>query len=153
MFLKNLNLIHALFTVLLAAFFIYAGVKKFIPKPPRSEDKVALVEAVSSGIYAPPVAFKLTMKSFSQNGFLKMVGVFQILAGLMMLIPQTRLAGLLLLLPVILNIFTLHLFLDNRSDENIETGLFLTLTIFLMAFYYKKIVAMVWISKQKQYSF
>lgn len=46
MFLKNLNLVHALSTILLAAFFIYAGVKKNIPKPPRSEDKVALVEAV-----------------------------------------------------------------------------------------------------------
>ena len=152
MFLKNLNLIHALFTVLLAAFFIYAGVKKFIPKPPRSEDKAALVEAVSSGVYAPPIAFKLTMKSFGQTGFLKMVGVFQILAGLLMLIPQTRLAGLLLLLPVILNIFTLHLFLDNRPDENMETGLFLALTVLLIAFYYKKIAALLWIGKQ-QHSF
>ena len=152
MLLKNLNLIHALFTVLLAAFFMYAGVKKFIPKPPRTEDKVALVEAVSSGIYAPPVAFKLRMKSFGQTGFLKMVGVFQILAGLLMLIPQTRLAGLLLLLPVILNIFTLHLFLDNRPGENIETGLFLALTALLIVFYYKKIAALVWIEKQ-QHSF
>lgn len=76
-----------------------------------------------------------------------MVGVFQILAGLFMLIPQTRLAGLLLLLPIILNIFTLHLFLDNRPDENIETGLFLMLTVALIAFYYKKIAALVWIGK------
>lgn len=151
MFLKNLNLIHALFAVLLALFFMYAGVKKFIPKPPRPEDKVALVEAVSSGVYAPPVAFKLTVKSMGQTGFLKMVGVFQILAGLLMLIPQTRLGGLFILLPVILNIFTLHLFLDNRPDENIETGLFLALTVLLIAFYHQKI-AMLWISK-KQHSF
>ncbi|MDB5257948.1 MAG: hypothetical protein JWM14_2643 [Chitinophagaceae bacterium] len=149
MFLKNLNLIHGLFAVLLALFFIYAGAKKFIPKPPRSEDKIALVEAVSSGVYAPPVAFKLTMKSMSQTGFLKMVGVFQILAGLLMLIPQTRLTGLLLLLPVILNIFTLHLFLDNRPDENIETGLCLALTVVLIAFYYQKIVTLVWIKKNQ----
>jgi uncharacterized membrane protein len=149
MLLKNLNLIHALFAVLLGAFFMYAGVKKFIPKPPRSEDKVALVEAISSGEYTPPVAFKLTMKSMSQTGFLKMVGVFQILAGLLMLIPQTRLAGLLLLLPVILNIFTLHLFLDNRPDENIETGLFLGLTALLIAFYYQRIATLVWIKKQQ----
>lgn len=152
MFLKNLNLIHALFTVLLAAFFLYAGAKKFIPKPPRVEDKVALIEAVSAGEYTPPVAFKLTMKSFSQTGFLKLVGVFQILAGLLMLIPQTRLAGLLVLLPVILNIFTLHFFLDNRPDENIETGLFLALTVALIAFYYNKIVPLIWIKKD-QHSF
>ena len=83
---------------------------------------------------------------------MKLVGVLQILAGLLMLIPQIRLAGLLVLLPVILNIFTLHLFLDNRPEENIETGLFLALTAVLIAFYYQKIVTLVWIKKD-QHSF
>jgi hypothetical protein len=51
----------------------------------------------------------------------------------------TRLAGLLLLLPIIFNIFFMHIFFDNRLDENIITGSILILTIFLCGFYMKNI--------------
>src|SRR6218665_2441720 len=137
---KIISYTHAVFTVILALFFFYAGVQKFIPKPPRPIDKTAVVSAIENDYLESPVSFMLTMRSMKQSGFLYVIGVFQILAALLMLIPKTRLSGLLLLLPIITNIFMLHFFMDNRLHENVETGILLTLTALLSAYYYKTIL-------------
>ena len=44
------------------------------------------------------------------SGFLDMISLIQILAGILIIIPITRLAGLLTLLPIIFNIFFMHVF-------------------------------------------
>jgi hypothetical protein len=74
-----------------------------------------------------------------QSGFLRMISFFQIFAGLLMFFPKTRLLGLLFLLPMIFNIFFMHVFFDNRIDENIVTGGLLVLNLILCSFYYKRI--------------
>lgn len=82
---------------------------------------------------------------------MKFIGLFQIIAGALMFLPQTRMAGLLLLLPIILNIFLMHVFFDNRAHENIETGRLLGVNIVLLLFYYKELAALVWQKKKKFY--
>ncbi len=130
---------HAIVVLLFGAFFIYAGVKKFIPKdrPANEQAQVELGQAVSSDVFEKPDTFKLTMKSMKKSGFLKVVGVIQILAGLLMILPRTRLIGLGILLPITANIFLLHLFMDNRMDENIETGIYLLVNLLLILYYVK----------------
>ena len=46
--------------------------------------------------------------------------------------------GLLTLLPIIFNIFFMHVFFDNRVDENIETGFLLVINIILLLKYKKQ---------------
>ncbi|KAA5536108.1 hypothetical protein F0919_00100 [Taibaiella lutea] len=135
------SIIHFILSAGLALFFIYAGVKKFLPKEqtPNPSAKSELVAAIQNDHYASPVPFKLAVKMLKVSGFLKMVGVLQILSGLLILFPKTRLGGLIFLLPVTLNIFFIHLFMDNRMDENIETGIFFTLNLLLLLAYSKKI--------------
>lgn len=132
---------HALLAVCLAAFFIYAGMKKFTPKnrPVNVEMQQEMGQQISDSNYKSPTTFKLTTKSMSESGFLKVVGILQILSGLLIFIPKTRLIGLGVLLPVTINIFLLHLFMDNRPDENIETGLFLGLNLVLIIYYWKRL--------------
>ena len=89
--------------------------------------------------YEAPVGYKITMNTMRQSGFLRMIAFFQIIAGLLMIIPKTRLIGLLLLLPIIFNIFFMHVFFDNRIDENIVTGIILSMNLILCSFYYNKI--------------
>lgn len=109
-----------------------------MPKAPKGKaDNQALVKAVYENQYEPPVTFKLTLKSMSASGFLKLVGVLQILSSLLILLPRTRLIGLLALLPVTTNIFCLHFFMDNRPGENLETGAYLALNLLLLAYYLK----------------
>ncbi len=141
---KNvIGYVHAAFTVILALFFLNAGVKKFIPKPPRPIDIAVVTSALEKDALEKPVSFQLTMRAMKQSGFLYIIGVFQILAALLMLWPKTRLVGLLLLLPIITNIFLLHFFMDNRMGENIETGLLLTLAAVLTAYYYNRLLPLI----------
>lgn len=131
--------IHTLLTILLGLFFIYKGVDK-LPIKLKDISKQEIVETIiEKDSYEAPVGYKITMNTMRQSGFLRLISVFQIIAGILMIVPKTRMAGLLLLLPIIFNIFFMHVFFDNRMDENIVTGTLLALNLSLCSYYYKKI--------------
>lgn len=131
--------IHTFLTIILALFFIYKGIDK-MPIKLKDISKEEIVETIiEKGSYEAPVGYKITMNTMRQSGFLRLISVFQILAGILMIISKTRMAGLLLLLPIIFNIFFMHVFFDNRMHENVETGLLLLLNLILCSFYYKKV--------------
>lgn len=128
----------------LGIFFIYKGVSKLSSDKLKTIDKKLVSEyIIENDSYAPPVGYKIVMNTFKQSGYLAFVSIFQIVAGLLIIIPLTRLAGLLLLLPIIFNIFFMHVFFDNRIGENIVTGGILMLTLFLCSFYQKNIKQMI----------
>ena len=137
--MKILRIIHTLAAIALGLFFIYAGSQKLIPKPPPAKpvDNSAFIEAFEKNEFESPVTFRMGIKALKTSGFLKMVGVLQILSGLLIIIPVTRLIGLLMLLPVVVNVFCFHFFMDNQLHENIETGIYLLGTILLIAYYYR----------------
>lgn len=131
--------LHAILTILLALFFIYKGVDK-IPIKVKSITQEEIIETIiERGSYEAPVGYKITMNTMRQSGFLRLIAFFQIIAGILMIIPRTRLAGLLFLLPMIFNIFFMHVFFDNRINENILTGSLLALNLILCSYYYKRI--------------
>ena len=131
--------LHTILTILLALFFIYKGVDK-IPIKVKSITQEEIIETIiERGSYEAPVGYKITMNTMRQSGFLRLIAFFQIIAGILMIIPRTRLAGLLFLLPMIFNIFFMHVFFDNRIDENIVTGSLLALNLILCSYYYKRI--------------
>ena len=118
-------------------FFIYKGIDK-IPVKLKDISKEEIVSTIiENNSYEAPVGYKITMNTMRQSGFIRFIAFFQILAGILMIIPRTRLIGLLLLLPIILNIFFMHVFFDNRIDENILTGGILLLNLVLCSYYYK----------------
>ena len=134
------TIIHSILTILLGLFFIYKGVDK-LPIKLKDVSKAEIISTiVEKNSYEAPVGYKITMNTMRQSGFLRMIAIFQILAGILMIIPQTRMVGLLLLLPMIFNIFFMHVFFDNRIDENIETGILLGLNEILCLRYYKDLL-------------
>lgn len=93
-------------------------------------DENSLVTTIiDNSSYDAPVGYNVVMNTFKYSGFLDMISLIQILAGILIIIPVTRLVGLLTLLPIIFNIFFMHVFFDNRLDENIETGFLLVINI------------------------
>ena len=131
--------LHTILTTLLALFFIYKGVDK-IPIKVKSITQEEIIETIiERGSYEAPVGYKITMNTMQQSGFLRLIAFFQIIAEILMIIPRTRLAGLLFLLPMIFNIFFMHVFFDNRIDENIVTASLLALNLILCSYYYKRI--------------
>tara|TARA_B100000575_G_C22870983_1_gene508226 strand:- start:214 stop:660 length:447 start_codon:yes stop_codon:yes gene_type:complete len=130
---KKIKIIHSLITILVALFFVNAGYKKFTSKKMKPLEKTQVVEYIfENNSYEAPVGYNIVMNTFKQSGFLGMIAIFQIIAGILMIVPKTRLFGLLFLLPMIFNIFFMHVFFDNRVDENIETGILLALNILLL---------------------
>tara|TARA_B110000483_G_scaffold98811_1_gene121209 strand:+ start:1723 stop:2163 length:441 start_codon:yes stop_codon:yes gene_type:complete len=132
-------ILHTTLTVLLAIFFMYKGIDK-LPIKLKDISKEEIVSTIiDNNSYEAPVGYKLTMNTMRQSGFLRMISIFQILAGILMIIPKTRMLGLLILLPIIFNIFFMHVFFDNRMHENIETGILLALNVSLCSYYYNRL--------------
>ena len=118
------NVIIWILSLALAAFFIYKGLTKHW--------------LGACKVYPPdttvPQDYINVINAFCHSGFLKMVGFFQILSGVFLVIPRTRAVGALLLFTLIFNIFTIHFFLDNRPGELVESGIPLLLNIILIGF-------------------
>ena len=132
-------ILHTTLTVLLAIFFMYKGIDK-LPIKLKDISKEEIVSTIiDNNSYEAPVGYKITMNTMRQSGFLRMISIFQILAGILMIIPKTRMLGLLILLPIIFNIFFMHVFFHNRMHENIETGILLALNIGLFSYYYNRL--------------
>ncbi len=112
----------------LATFFIYKGINKHWLNPCK--------------VYGPestvPAEYTSLITSMCKSGFLKMIGLLQVVSGILLLIPRTRMIGAILLLPIIFNIFMIHAFLDNRLDELVESGIPLLGNIILIVLLYPK---------------
>ena len=132
-------ILHTTLTFLLSIFFMYKGIDK-LPIKLKDISKEEIVSTIiDNNSYEAPVGYKITMNTMRQSGFLRMISIFQILAGILMIIPKTRMLGLLILLPIIFNIFFMHVFFDNRMHENIETGILLALNVSLCSYYYNRL--------------
>lgn len=122
-----LPILMALLGAALGAFFVYKGVDKHFLSPCK--------------VYGPdstlPQDYMNLMSALCNSGFTKVVGFFEVLAGVLLIFPKTRLAGVIILLPVITTIFLFHLLIDNRPDELIETGIPLGIAIIIFLYHYK----------------
>ncbi len=124
---RGFELLMVVLSIILGLFFIYKGVNKHFLSPCKVYDETSTI----------PLAYQQVITGMCQSGMLKVVGFFQVLSGVLLLIPRTRLFGAIVLLPIIFNIFALHLFLDNRPEELVETGIPLAITLFIIGFHYK----------------
>lgn len=94
-------------------FFIYKGLNKHWLSPCKTYSPESTL----------PQDYRDLISILCRSGYMRMVGAIQIIAGLMLLVPRTRLVGAMLLTPVVVVIFTFHYFIDNRPEELVETGL------------------------------
>ncbi len=121
--------------VALGLLFVYGGIKKF-DKTPRKHTTEASV---------PEPDNKKKIKSFiggmKQTGyFWPFLGVLEITGGLLLLTQVLALLGAFILLPICLNIFLFHLFLEpHETGELWMTGLYLVGNVFIITMSYKKL--------------
>jgi len=121
--------------IILGIFFIYKGINKNLISPCKVYDATSTL----------PIAYQNLMTSLCTTGYTKIIGVLEVLSGILLIIPRTRLLGSIVLMPVILNIFLFHLVIDNRPHELVETGIPLLANILIFAYYYPNWKNLLWV--------
>ncbi|MBK6264430.1 DoxX family protein [Marivirga sp. S37H4] len=133
---KIISIFFIVLQLSLGALFVYAGVRKFIPNPAR---KAATEQSIE------PPAHVVQMKAFigglkAPDYFWPLLGVVEILAGLLLISQYFALAGAFLLLPVTLNIFLFHLYLKPEDTPGLlMSGLYLAGNLLIILYDYKKL--------------
>lgn len=125
---QKISWLIAIIGLLIGAFFMYKGLTKHWLKPCKTYGPDTTI---------PPDYIAL-ISILCKSQYFKMIGLLQILGGLLLVIPKTRLLGVIALLPIVFVIFTLHLFLDNRPDELVGTGVPLLGLILVLWYEVKK---------------
>ncbi len=69
--------------------------------------------------------------AFGPTGYLKFVKIFELVGGLLVMIPRLRNFGLLLLGPVIVNILAFHLFIGGGLKDFLDPMLLIMLVLAL----------------------
>ena len=118
----------------LGLLFIYAGIQKF-DSSPRSSDPS--VEEVPAHV----VQIRELIGGMKQTGyFWEMVGVAEIACGVLLVSQVFALLGAVMLVPLTLNIFLFHLFLEPQEvDELLLTALYLLANLLLIAAEYPRL--------------
>ena len=116
----------------LGGLFIYGGVQKFIPKPPRPQT------ATSVDLPDSVVKIKTYIHGLKQTGyFWPMLGAVEFIGGALLISQYLSLLGAVLLMPVTLNIFLFHLFLKpHETGDLILTTLYLLANMVIIGWYY-----------------
>ena len=120
---------------------VKGGIAKFSKPMP---EPTQLIEQVKAGVPVVENPADLQIHNYvfgmKQSGyFWQLLGVSELLGGLLLLSQFLGLLGAIVSLPVLLNIFLFHLFLEPHEMAGlIKTGLLFAAAIWLIAFEYKK---------------
>ena len=132
---RSLRIFVFLIRIALGLLFVYGGVQKFIPKPPRSKTEAA------AELPGHVVKIKEYIGGMKGTGyFWPVLGVTEIVCGLLLLSQVFALLGAVMLVPVTLHIFLFHLFLEpHERGELLLTALYLLANVALIAYEYPKL--------------
>lgn len=133
--MKAFKLFAIALRIALGVLLIYMGIQKFVPQAPRAP-AVAGVE-----VPAHIVKIKAFIGGLKQSGyFWQFLGVAEIVCGVLLVSQVLALLGAVMLLPVTLNIFLFHLFLEpHEPGELVLTGLYLLGNLLLLAYDFPKL--------------
>ncbi|PKQ62954.1 DoxX protein [Raineya orbicola] len=139
--IKVLSIINIIVSLFLGWTLFWGGVRKFSKPLPAP---TAQIEAFKKGELEKIDEATLKIKNYifgmKQTGyFWQFLGVSEILAGLLLFSQFFRFAGATIALPMTIQIFLFHLYLEpHEVGELIETAFMLLINVWLIAFEYPK---------------
>ncbi|MBE0391067.1 putative membrane protein YphA (DoxX/SURF4 family) [Flavobacterium sp. 7E] len=137
---KILPVLKVLFSLILGGMMIFGGIKKF-DKPAPSPTEI--IETVKKGEEVAPNTEILKIKNYvfgmkQTNYFWEFLGFVEILAGVLLISQFFSLLGAIVALPVTINIFLFHLFLEpNEIGELFQMLGLLIINLAIIGFSYK----------------
>lgn len=124
-----LPVLISMLSAALGIFFIYKGIDRHFLSPCTAFTQ----NSTFSSNYSQLIT------TLCDSGFLFIVGIIEIVAGILLIFPKTRFGGILLIMPVIITIFLFHLMIDNRPFELIQSGIPLAATLLIFASHQKNL--------------
>jgi len=144
---KSINILFIIFRLFLGGFMIYGGVQKFA-KP--NSTPIEVVEKANK--FTSPEKENTLQKVLYINGakqtgyFWQVLGICELLFGLLLILQGTGFIGALFLLPITLHIFLFHLFLEaDEIGELMQTGVLFIINISLVLREKEKWKHLLWI--------
>lgn len=137
--MKTLKILIIILNLYVGGFMIYGSLGKFKPTPKPTE----IIEKVQKGEEVAPSEDVLKIKNYifgmKQSGFFwPFLGIMEFLAGFLLVSQVFSSVGAFIALPLTINIFLFHLFLEGHEmGELIQTFTLLGANIILIATTYK----------------
>ncbi|MBQ0734221.1 DoxX family membrane protein [Aquimarina celericrescens] len=145
---KIISIFFIILRLGLGGMMIYGGIQKFQKPNPTPNEVIQKASKFQEPDQENTLQKILYINGMKQTGyFWQILGICELLFGLLLVIQGTSLIGALFLLPITLHIFLFHLFLESDEiGELITTGGYLTVNILLVTKEYKKWKDLLWIS-------
>ena len=138
---RAFGIFNFILRIVLGGMLVLGGIEKFakpIPLP------TAQMEQIKSGKLTSENVKVLKIKNYifgmkQTNYFWQFLGIIEIVFGLLLISQFFALLGAIMALPVTINIFLFHFFLEyDEISELAECALLLTANVWLIAFEYKR---------------
>ncbi|PIA78824.1 DoxX protein [Gaetbulibacter sp. 4G1] len=144
---KSISVLFIIFRLALGGFMIYGGIQKFQKPIPEPIEVVEKAQKFTSPDKENTLQKILYISGTKQTGyFWQVLGVCELLFGLLLIIQGTGFIGAIFLLPITLHIFLFHLFLEtDEIAELIQTGGLFVINIALVLREQEKWKHLVWI--------
>ncbi len=127
----------------LGGMMVYGGIGKFTKPIPQVTEMILLENADKKDLLDEPEKLKIKNYVFGmkQTGYAwQVLGIFEIIGGLLLLSQLFSLIGSFILLPITLHIFLFHLFLEQHEiGELILVSLYFILNLLFIGLEYKKL--------------
>lgn len=135
------NIFFIIIRFALGALMIWGGINKFAKPMPQPDKMISLTESERTELLKNSDELKLKNYIFGmkQSGYAwQVLGIAEILGGLLLVTQVFSFLGALILLPVTLHIFLMHFFLEgHETSEVILTGLYFLANLLLILKEYK----------------
>ena len=144
---KSISITLIVLRLFLGGVMIAGGIGKFLKPLPSPTEILQKAESYTSPNDTQKLQKILYISGSKQTGyFWELLGVCELLFGLLLVIQGTGFVGALLLLPITLNIFLFHLFLEpEKVGELVQWVLFLIINIVLVLHERSKWKHLLWI--------
>ncbi|PHS67960.1 MAG: DoxX protein [Flavobacterium sp.] len=121
---KSISILFIVFRLALGGFMIYGGIQKFQKPIPEPIEVVEKAQKFASPEKESTLQKILYISGAKQTGyFWQVLGICELLFGLLLIVQGTGFIGAIFLLPITLHIFLFHLFLEaDEVGELIQTG-------------------------------
>ncbi|AOW20182.1 DoxX family membrane protein [Urechidicola croceus] len=144
---KYINILFIVFRLFLGGMMIYGGISKFQKPIPTPIEVAQKVEKFASPEKESTLQKILYISGAKQTGyFWQVLGICELLFGLLLIIQGTGFIGAIFLLPITLHIFLFHAFLESDEvGELLQTGALLLINILLVLKEKEKWKHLLWI--------